>query len=311
MDSSCPRCGEPIREPQALFCPACGKGLTAQTPGISTALPATLPPVDPAVAAAIAGARCAAHPERPARDVCSRCGNFACVTCVQATPEGQAVCSACASRLALGRWEVPWEHSAELGLFKAYWETAKAATFTPQRAFSGLSPAGSWWDAMSYAMVSTMVSSLGMLGLYAAIFGIAAIAGGARRLGGAEALVVLGVVAAIAVLLPVSALVRVYVGAGIDHLGLMIAGGGKSGFDATLRTYCYSMSPAMFGLVPGCGVYVWEVWRIVLAIIGYREVHKMSGGRAAAAVLVPYALCCGGYVVLVMGTTMFALPRGH
>jgi hypothetical protein len=309
MTTRCPRCAQPIVEPNALFCPACGKSLDAPTDGSPAPEPLVprteLPPVDPSVAAAIAGARCGSHPDVPARDVCSRCGTFACASCVRATPEGQAVCADCATRMDLGRWNIPWERRAELGLFRGYWETAKTATFSPQRAFSGLAPSGSWWDATSYAIVSTALSSVVMVAIYGLIFGVAGIAAASSATSHVKGLeiagIALGVLLTLAIALPLGAIMRVYLGAGIDHLGLRIVGGGGAGFDATVRAYCYSMSPAMFGLVPFCGIYVWEIWRIVLVIIAYRHVHKMDAGRAVAAVLVPFALCCGGYMALVMG----------
>ena len=45
------------------------------------------------------GARCALHPEVGAIDVCQRCGNFVCPTCVEVT-EADIFCTTCAPLLA-------------------------------------------------------------------------------------------------------------------------------------------------------------------------------------------------------------------
>ena len=79
----------------------------------------------------------------------------------------------------------------------------------------------------------------------------------------------------------------------------------ESGFDATLRAYCYAMSPGVFGLIPVCSGYFWEIWRLVLSILAYKNVHRMSGGRATAAVLLPLGFCCVGYIGIIAVSAAF------
>lgn len=307
MARLCTRCGTPNDEPAARFCPQCG-GLLADAP--AGAAPVSPPPPAPTrPASALEGARCALHPDAPATDLCARCGNFACPACTQLDAWGRPHCTTCAARVSLGRWDIPWERRSELGLVKGFWQTAKAAAFEPVKTMAGLEPDGEWWDAMSYAMVCYGLSISGTILLYGLIgAGVGAFALGSARDHVSPLLAVgiaLGVVAAIAVSIPIGAIIRVYVGAGIDYLLLLLVGGGRAGFNATFRGYCYGLSPAMFGVIPGCGIYIWEIWRMACQILAYKSVHQMPGGRAAAAVISPVVLCCGGYFLFLFGIQLF------
>ena len=83
-----------------------------------------------------------------------------------------------------------------------------------------------------------------------------------------------------------------FIWTGIIHLLLMLFGGAHRGYEASFRTMSYaSGSVAIFYLFPICGMYVAIVWSLVVQIIGLREIHETSAGKAAAAVLVPIGFC--------------------
>jgi len=50
--------------------------------------------------------------------------------------------------------------------------------------------------------------------------------------------------------------------------------------------------------VPVCGMYAYPIWQIVCQIFAYKAVHKTTGGKAAAGVLLPVGVCCGLYAVV-------------
>ena len=293
---SCPRCAAPRAEPGARFCPNCGASLAEAGPAPASA----------------ADARCAVHPWLPARDICTRCGAFACAACATMDLAKRPICRACAARAQVSTWDVPWERRAQLGVFRAYWETAKQGAFEPQKYLAALSPTGArWWDPASFAVVSIALSAVMMVGIYAVLFGGMALFGAPAFKGVAGTTmwaVALGVVVALVIGLPLAALARTFVGSGLDHVCLLLVGGGRGGFWATYRGYCYATAPGMFGLIPGCGGYVWEIWRLVLSVMAYKRVHEMSGARATVAALLPVVLCCGGYGAMVAGVMAFG---GH
>lgn len=97
---------------------------------------------------------------------------------------------------------------------------------------------------------------------------------------------------------PVLALVILYIIAGVGHVMLLIVGGEKHGFEATTRVVAFSHSPAVFTVLPYAGGLIAGVWAIVLAIIGLREAHETTTGKAATAVLLPFVLVMGLVVLM-------------
>jgi hypothetical protein len=73
----------------------------------------------------------------------------------------------------------------------------------------------------------------------------------------------------------------------------------RRGLGATLRVLCYSAGPAVFTVVPYIGGLIGFVWGMVLEIIGIREAHRTTGGRAAAVVLIPVGLLLTLMVLIV------------
>ena len=101
------------------------------------------------------------------------------------------------------------------------------------------------------------------------------------------------------VISPLFVLAGLFIGAGILHLCLMITGGEKNGFEATFRVMAYAAgATALFQIVPFCGGLIGGIWSIVAQIIGAREMHETTTGKAVFAVLLPIICCCGCAVSL-------------
>ncbi len=261
-----------------------------------------------------AEARCAIHADHPAVDVCARCGNFVCPDCLVVSSGGVAHCSTCQARGEVDHWRVPWEERHKLGLFRGYWETTKAVMLRPDQSFGGLSPeTGKWWDPLSYAIISNYLGVSGIAAFYLLMFGIGGVAAyldksskSSASLGVAEAVAIVGIIVFFLVMVPIGAILGAFVWGGVEHLMLKLVGVNTRGFEATVRGACYSAAPAVLGLVPVCGSYVHPVWGIVCRIFAYRGVHKTTGGKATAAVLIPVGLCCVGgvaaYALLIAAT---------
>lgn len=105
---------------------------------------------------------------------------------------------------------------------------------------------------------------------------------------------------------PLLLLATLYLVAGISHLILVMFDGAQSGFNTSVRVIAYAYSPVLFGVVPVLGSIVALVWTIVLAIVGLREAHLTSRGKAAAAVLLP----AGCLFVLLTLVAMMAMALG-
>ena len=101
------------------------------------------------------------------------------------------------------------------------------------------------------------------------------------------------VVVGLMIIAPLLNLITLFVWSGVVHVFLMMVGGAPSGFAATLRVTCYSQTAAIAVIVPVAGGLIQPIWFLILQIIGLSQAHRVSGGKAAFAVIVPLAVCCG------------------
>ena len=99
--------------------------------------------------------------------------------------------------------------------------------------------------------------------------------------------------AILAFLFPFLIIIGLFTASGILHVFLLMVNGAKKGYEATFRVVAYSYSAYIFLVLPFCGQLISAVWIVVLYIIGLREAHEISGGKAAFAVFLPAIICCG------------------
>ena len=113
-------------------------------------------------------------------------------------------------------------------------------------------------------------------------------------------------------LAPIGILIGLFVAAGIYHLMLMILGEGDRPFETTFRVEAYVTGAThLLLLIPSCGIYISTVVYLVLMIIGLSRAHRISGGKASAVVLIPFAVCCGLIVIalaMIFPVLMFRGP---
>lgn len=89
---------------------------------------------------------------------------------------------------------------------------------------------------------------------------------------------------------PFAALLGLAVWTLVLHLFVLLLVPARASVGATARVVCYAAGPSVFSAAPILGPMVGVVWTIVLQVVGVREVHRASTGRAAAAVLLPLGL---------------------
>jgi len=75
-----------------------------------------------------------------------------------------------------------------------------------------------------------------------------------------------------------------FIGGSWTHL-FVLAFGGRKGYGNTMKAFAYGYTPVfLFGWIPFVGM-LFPVWALVLYIIGIRQLHQISTGRAIGAVL--------------------------
>lgn len=162
-------------------------------------------------------------------------------------------------------------------------------------------------DALSnpivFAMICAFVGAF-LAGIISILY--AAVGIGEQGLGGAVGGFVGGIIFA-----PILMPVVLFIGAGISHLFVMLfVRPRNSGFWATFRVVSYVSVTSLVNWIPLIGGLIALVWGVVLSILGIREVHGTTTGRAALVVLVPVVIVLL-LTALVAASVLIALFAGR
>ena len=102
-----------------------------------------------------------------------------------------------------------------------------------------------------------------------------------------------------ALLAVLGAFASLFISGSLTHL-FVRAFGGRKGYGNTIKAFAYGNTPVLlFGWIPFVGMLL-PIWALVLNIIGIRQLHEISTGRAIGAVLL-------GIVALVIIAVLIAL----
>jgi hypothetical protein len=154
--------------------------------------------------------------------------------------------------------------------------TVQAVVLRPVDFFRGILKQGAFFNPLIFAIIC---------------YEVAAIVGGLLRLVGIGATNqgFGGFIASI-VLAPIFAAIGLFIGAGILHLLVMlIVGSRNSGFEATFRVGAYAAVTSLVSWIPFIGGIL-ALYGIYLGIVGIREMHNTTTGKAALVVLIPVAI---------------------
>lgn len=235
-----------------------------------------------------------------------------CPHCGKEVAEDQVFCQHCGARLREeavpaaeaartpgARHRTAWEDRESLGFFGGLFKTLNDALFRPSEFFGKMSVTGGLTDPLLYGLI------VGMVGLMFSYLWQILMHGTMQNVmpGMQSQYLFPGMgLAFLAFFSPFMIIIGLFVSAGVLHLCLMMVRGAKYPFEATFRVVSYGSSANVFLLIPFCGNLIALVWAIVLYIIGLREAHETSGGKAAFAVFLPAIVCCG---LVLFGVALF------
>ena len=193
---------------------------------------------------------------------------------------------------------LPWEHRAQLGNVKAWFDTVSLLITKPGDAFRLMRPEGGLLDPLLFGLIGGCAGSIVSLlfqGLFQSIPGFSSRNTPFDFLGiGPWTLIII-----YAVLTPFLLTIGLFIGGGILHLCLMLVGGANRSFETTFRVVCFTAGAAnLFSMIPFCGGIIAFIYHIVLEIIGVSRAHQTTTGKAALAVFLPLIVCCGIFLLL-------------
>src|ERR671921_1263644 len=182
---------------------------------------------------------------------------------------------------------------------ESFVDTVRDLVTRPVAFFRDMARRGDFVNPLIFALVCAVISaSIGsFLGVLYATVGI-----GDTGFGGA-----IGALVASMFFTPIISAIALLVGAGILHLLVaLIVKPANAGFEATFRVVSYANVAQLVGWVPVLGPLVAAVASIALSIIGVREVHETTTGKAALVVLIPAAvgLLVALFLIVVVGAAL-------
>ena len=182
---------------------------------------------------------------------------------------------------------------------QSFISTVQRVVLQPVDFFRGIPPRGDFLNPLVFAIICYEVSAI--------LGGIIALALGAQGFGGFLTSIILA---------PIGAAIFLFIGAGIFHLLVMlIVGSPNAGFEGTFRVGAYIgvvqlvawlSSIPILGILVGILVFFYSLF---LGVVGIREMHSTTTGKAALVVLIPVVVL-GGLALLIVGAALFAIFAG-
>lgn len=188
--------------------------------------------------------------------------------------------------------------------------TARSVLLNPVEFFRGIRRQGDFVNPAVYAVIVAVITALlgGILGLILSPL----FAGPGQSAGQAFAGGLVGLIVGL-ILTPIFTIIGLLIGAGIWHLlVLLLVRPSNAGFEATFRVACYAYTPNLVSFlspIPILGqiiALVAIIYGIVLAVLGIREAHNTTTGKAALVVLIPVVVLFL-FVLLIFGAALAVL----
>lgn len=111
------------------------------------------------------------------------------------------------------------------------------------------------------------------------------------------------------ILFMILAIIGSFISGAIVHIGVYIMGG-KKGIVQTIKAVMYGSTPGLLlGWIPIIG-FIAAIWSLVLEILGIRQLHELTTGRAIVAVLIPVIIIVVLTVVLAAVIAAFVFGMG-
>jgi hypothetical protein len=187
-------------------------------------------------------------------------------------------------------------------LVPSFVQTVREVLFNPVNFFRSIRREGDFLNPLLFAIICALISGV-LGGILRMIFTLVR----GEGFGGA-----VGSLIANIFLVPIGTAIGLFIGAAIYHLlVLLIVRPSHAGYEATFRAVAYASALQILGwlgYIPILGIVVGiaiAIYNVVLSVIGIREMHATTTGRAVAVVLIPVIII--GILIFVVGLAIAAI----
>ncbi len=187
-------------------------------------------------------------------------------------------------------------------------DVARRVVLQPVRFFAGLPRDRNFVSPLLFALICIEISTI--LGWLLVISGVGSSPGfnPNPQNAGMPSVVAPGSPLASIILAPIGGAVGIFLVALIQQLLVrLIVGATNSGFQATFRVASYTQVTSLVNWIPFIGPLL-ALYGIYLSIVGIRETHETTTGKAALVVLIPFvvALLLALLGLLAVGAVFFS-----
>ncbi|MBA3635416.1 MAG: YIP1 family protein [Actinomycetota bacterium] len=188
-------------------------------------------------------------------------------------------------------------------LVPSFIRTAREVLFNPVGFFRSIPRQGDFLNPLLFAVICALISAVlsGIIG-----FLINLVAG--NGIGGS-----LGGLISTIIFIPIGTAIGLFIGAAIYHLlVLLIIRPSHAGYEATFRVVAYASVLQLLSwlaVIPILGILIGiaiAIYNLVLSVLGIREMHSTTTGRAVAVVLIP-VIVITILLVLILGAALLAI----
>ncbi len=187
-------------------------------------------------------------------------------------------------------------------LIPSFVQTVREVLFNPVNFFRGIRREGDFLNPLLFAIICALITGV-IGGILSLIFSLIRGEGFGAALGSLIANIFL---------IPIGTAIVLFIWAGIYHLlVLLIVRPSHAGYESTFRALAYAsavQAVAWLAYIPILGILVAiaiGIYNVVLTVIGIREMHTTTTGRAVLVVLIPVIILL--ILIAIVGVAIFAI----
>lgn len=183
----------------------------------------------------------------------------------------------------------------------SFFDVVRSVVLQPVRFFAGLPRSGALLNPLLFALICIMISAI--LSSVLVLAGVQENPGFNPNPQNAlpSTFAPTSAIASV-ILAPIGGTIGLFVVAAIQQLLVrLIVGANNSGFGATFRVASYTQVTSLVNWIPIVGPLV-ALYGLYLSIVGIREMHSTTTGKAALVILIPFAVVLLVALVVLVAT---------